>query len=113
MRLIKLKILVLVFISFFEQLNLYAQKDEALIISLKTHSDQVHSIAFSPDGNQFISGSKDETIIIWDFVTFQPITSLKRHYATVYELEYTADGEYFFSGGDKTINMWKKRWNIC
>ena len=30
------------------------------------HSDVVLSVAFSPDGTKIVSGSDDETIIVWD-----------------------------------------------
>ena len=30
------------------------------------HSDQVRSVAFSPDGKTIVSGSKDKTIKVWD-----------------------------------------------
>lgn len=89
-------------------IDVSAQRDNSLIVTFKKHTDQVHSVSFSPDGKQFISGSKDESIIIWDFATFEPISQLQRHYATIYELEYSSDGKFFFSGGDKTINMWKR-----
>ncbi len=92
----------------FMGIHLSAQEDESLVATLKNHTDQVHSVAFSPDGKQFISGSKDETIIIWDFENFQPLKTLERHYATIYELEYSSSGDMFFSGGDKTINVWQK-----
>ena len=88
--------------------DLIAQQDESVMATLKEHTDQVHSVAFSPEGNQFISGSKDESIIIWNFETLEPLKTLERHYATVYELEYSNDGKLFFSGGDKTINVWEK-----
>lgn len=84
-----------------------AQEDESMIVTLKEHSDQVHSVAFSPGGKQFISGSKDEKIILWDFETFEPIKIIQRHYATIYELEYSTEGDLFFSGGDKTVNVWQ------
>ncbi|PLX22850.1 MAG: hypothetical protein C0597_01710 [Marinilabiliales bacterium] len=102
---LSITVLLLLFVSI---KSIFAQKDENLIATLKEHSDEVHSIAFSPDGKQFISGSKDETIKIWDFGTLQAIQTLQRHYATIYELEYSADGGFFFSGGDKTINIWNK-----
>ena len=105
---LKLSTLLIFILIFSVKINLLAQKDNALLISLKDHTDQVHSVAFSPNGKQFISGSKDETIKIWDALSFKPITTLKRHYATIYELEYSTDGQYFISGGDKTINIWKK-----
>jgi WD40 repeat protein len=33
---------------------------------LQGHTDSVSSIAFSPDGRWLASGSKDETILIWE-----------------------------------------------
>ena len=103
--------LTLLFLFTISQSYLLAQKESSLLTTLKEHSDEVHSVCFDPEGKHFISGSKDESIIIWDFNTFQPIKTIQRHYATIYELEYPANGEYFFSGGDKTINVWDKNGN--
>ena len=38
------------------------------MLSEKTnaHSDWVISVAFSPDGTKIVSGSRDETIKVWD-----------------------------------------------
>jgi len=91
--------LVLSFIPF----SLLAQKDENLLKTLKEHSDQVYSVAFNHDGSQFISGSKDETIKIWDFNTSELLNTLQKHHATIYELTYTHDGNYIISGGDNSI----------
>ena len=103
--------LTLLFLFTIPQSYLLAQKESSLLTTLKEHSDEVHSVCFDPEGKHFISGSKDESIIIWDFNTFRPIKTIQRHYATIYELEYPANGEYFFSGGDKTINVWDKNGN--
>ncbi|MCB2195517.1 MAG: WD40 repeat domain-containing protein [Bacteroidetes bacterium] len=91
----------------FVTIQTLAQEDESLVTTLKEHTDQVHSVAFSPDGKQFISGSKDEKIILWNFETFEPVKTIQRHYATIYELEYSTAGDLFFSGGDKTVNVWQ------
>ena len=32
----------------------------------KAHSHWVMSVAFSPDGTKIVSGSRDETIKVWD-----------------------------------------------
>lgn len=104
----KLKLFSL-FLSIILNANkLFAQKDPYLIHTFKEHTDEVHSISFNPNTDKFISGSKDESIIIWDLIERKSIKTLKRHYATIYELEYTADGEKFVSGGDKSINIWHK-----
>jgi len=68
-------IILIIFLKIVITQNLIAQTDENLVKSLKEHNDQVSSVAFSPDGKQFISGSADKQIIIWDFETFQPLKS--------------------------------------
>lgn len=103
-----IKSIFTIFLLLFYTLFGFSQKDVNLIISLKNHTDEVHSVAFSPDSKQFISGSKDETIKIWDLETKHEINTIQRHYATIYELEYSFDGNFIFSGGDKTINVWNK-----
>ena len=40
-----------------------------------THSAQVLSVAFSPDGSKIVSGSVDKTIKVWDAASFDLIES--------------------------------------
>ena len=34
--------------------------------TLRGHSGYVHSVAYSPDGKHIVSGSRDNTVKIWD-----------------------------------------------
>ena len=34
--------------------------------TLTGHSDSVYSVAYSPDGKHIVSGSRDNTVKIWD-----------------------------------------------
>jgi WD40 repeat protein len=47
------------------------------------HSDQVKSVAVTPDGKWVVSASSDEVVIVWDIVTGDPIHILKKHYVDV------------------------------
>ena len=40
-------------------------RPEYFCTSLTGHTDLVDSLAFSPDGKQFASGSRDGTILLW------------------------------------------------
>jgi WD40 repeat protein len=33
---------------------------------LQEHTDWINSVAFSPDGNQIVSGSSDKSVQVWD-----------------------------------------------
>ena len=46
------KYLFLVFIYISNVFYCFSQKEKNLIISLKEHADEVHSLAFSPDGKR-------------------------------------------------------------
>ena len=72
------------------------------------HSNAVNSVAFSPDGEILASGSSDNTIILWDVATGQPIGEpLKGHSDFVTSVAFSPDGGMLVSGGsDKKIILW-------
>ena len=77
--------------------------------TLKSHTDRVNSIAFSPDGKFLASagGPFDKTIKIWDMQTGTLVKTLIGHISDVNTLAYSQDGKYIVSGSwDKTIKIW-------
>jgi WD40 repeat protein len=70
-------------------------------------SEIVYSLAFSPDGNYFISGASDKTIKIWSADTGQEIRTLTGHTGDVLSVSYSPDGRQIVScSRDKTIKFW-------
>ena len=93
------------------------------------HSNWVTSVAFSPDGKTIVSGSRDQTLKVWDagVWTLTPPTlspyltapvlaaaslELKAekqsaHSGSVRSVAFSPDGKTIVSGSDdKTIKVW-------
>jgi len=85
-----------------------AETGEAMGTPLRGHSDSVDSVAFSPDGKHFISGSADRKICIWDAETWKHIAvHFEGHTDVITSLAFSPDGKSIISGsGDKTIHIW-------
>jgi WD40 repeat protein len=49
-----------------DEIRLYDFASGELKTLLKGHKDVIHTLAFSPDGKKLISGSGDNTAILWD-----------------------------------------------
>ncbi len=80
------------------------------IARLTGHENWVTSVAFNPDGTQAVSGSVDDTIILWDLTDEenpQLVRRLRGHTDTVWDVAITHDGRRIISASeDKTIRIW-------
>jgi WD40 repeat protein len=76
-------------------------------LSLKLHTHQVNSVAFSPDGKRLVSGSHDKTLKVWDAQSGQLILNLKGHSSAVFSVAFSPDGKRLVSGSaDSTLKVW-------
>ncbi|CCA77459.1 related to WD40-repeat protein (notchless protein), partial [Serendipita indica DSM 11827] len=76
--------------------------------SLRGHSGSVVAVAFSPDGSRIVSGSRDQTIRLWDAKTGEPVGDpLRGHSNSVTAVAFSPDGSRIVSGSeDETIRLW-------
>ena len=74
---------------------------------LTGHTEDVSSIAFSPNDSILASGSYDNTIQIWDTQTNKLKATLAGHTGSVYSVAFSPDGQTLASGSyDQTIRLW-------
>jgi WD40 repeat protein len=71
------------------------------------HTDQVWSVAVSPDGKKAVTASADKTARLWDVATGQELKCFTEHEDTVYCAAFSPDGQRIVSGSrDKTVRLW-------
>ena len=74
---------------------------------LEDHTEDIWSVAFSPDGKTLASGSYDTTIRLWDVATGKTLNTLTGHTKTVTNVAFSPDGKILASGSsDTTIRLW-------
>jgi WD40 repeat protein len=74
---------------------------------LKRHTDQIFSVALSPDGSTVASGSKDKTIRLWDVNTRELKATLEGHIKEILTVAFSPDGLTLASGcQDGSIHLW-------
>jgi WD40 repeat protein len=80
----------------------------AEVHTLHGHTDDVNSVAYSPDGTHIVSGSEDNTIRVWNAITGQSVAGpFQGHTNVVTSVAYSPDGTHIVSGSkDNTIRIW-------
>jgi WD40 repeat protein len=76
--------------------------------TLEGHSDFVLSLAFSPVGPVMITGSKDQTIRMWQHKTGRALCTVSAHRNTLFEIDHHPTQRCFVScGGDGVVCVWE------
>lgn len=79
----------------------------ALIVTLEGHTNQVRSVAFSPDGTRLASASRDNAVKLWDVEDGMLLATFQGHLDSVNGVAFSPDGAQLASGSsDHTIKLW-------
>ncbi len=79
------------------------------LATLTGHLTGVTAVAISPDGRSLVSGSRDETIKVWDWWAQEEVFTLRAH-SFIYAITVSEDGETFaIRGRDHVIKAWSLR----
>ncbi len=76
---------------------------------LSGHTDNVYSVAWSPDGNNLAAGTSggDFTLLLWNAASGQYLRALSGHTQMVTSVAWSPDGKTLASASrDKTVRLW-------
>jgi serine/threonine protein kinase len=77
------------------------------LYTYRGHTAAVNTVAWSPDGKYFTSGSDDQTAIVWDATTGNMLGTYRGHSGKVTSLLYAPGNIRIASSSeDKTIQVW-------
>ncbi len=80
------------------RLQLWSLDFLKLAYTLKGHSEQVSSVAFSPVGGRAASASWDQSVKLWDTTTGSALSTLSGHGSVVTSVCFSPDGARILSG---------------
>jgi len=83
------------------------QSDRPTLFLQTGHSAAIYSVTFSPDGKKLASGSRDNTVILWDLFSGKAEKILKGHNKPVTSIAFSPDGRKLASGSvDAKVILW-------
>lgn len=88
--------------------RVFSTADGQELSSFKPHQlSYAISVAWSPNGTQYITCSPDRTAGVWDAATNAKVLTLAEHSFTVHHAQWSPDGKRIATaGGDSTVRIW-------
>ena len=87
-------------------MKIWNLEERQVIRSISIWPEIPQSIAFSPDGSQIASCSKNKIAKVWDIYSGQVVLTLTGHSAEITDIKYSSDGQTIATvSADKTIQF--------
>jgi len=78
------------------------------------HTDSVFAVAVTPDGRCAVSGSADDTLLLWELANGSCLRTFEGHTSRVTAVAVTPDGRCAVSGSwDNTLRLWELASGRC
>lgn len=88
-------------------LLLIALATPGLAAELRGHGGPVRAVAVAPDGRSALSGSFDQSAILWSLETASALAVLRLHDGAVNAVAFLPDGGFATGGEDGRIALWR------
>jgi len=76
--------------------------------TLRGHSSDIWSVAYSPDGQWIVSGGDDGSAKVWEAASGRELLTLKGPRAAIYSVACSLDNRRIVTGsGDQTAKVWE------
>jgi WD40 repeat protein len=94
--------------------NAHESATKARVAVATWHEGPVQGCAWSPDGDRIVTGSRDNTVRIWEARTGRCVATLAGHQKAVSGCAWSPDGQRIVSASwDKTLRIWEARTGRC
>ena len=81
-------------------------RTQQVVQTLNGHTASVAVSAFSPDGSLLVTGSRDNTVKLWDVASGRLLNTFQ-HEGSINGVEFSTDGRYVVTAcGDGTARLW-------
>ena len=81
--------------------------DDPLIHTIEGHANWITTVAFSPCGRYFASGSGDQTVRLWNAETNEELHRFEGTGCGIRSIAFSEDGRYLASGSEDTaVRLW-------
>jgi WD40 repeat protein len=94
--------------------KIYLLDEKHSIEVLHPKADAVNAVAFSPNGDWLLSGTKNAHLQVWDWPRRKLVEQIPAHNFALYGIQFTKDGRHFITiSRDKTIKLWNaETWSV-